>query len=162
MGKNSGNALEALDLIVGVLKEHEKELSRLIGELKGVVERLASLEEAVKRMEGGAAEPSPPRRPEGAGPAAEGPLVVLRFKSWEEFREAARGSEAASYLVREGEGEALIQVEALKGRMLLTYVGPLPKEGSMIKSWLSGELGAPRAGVFEGLMRGAWERGQAD
>ncbi|PCN50014.1 hypothetical protein B6U99_06770, partial [Candidatus Geothermarchaeota archaeon ex4572_27] len=87
--------------------------------------------------------PTPP-------PQQYGPPSILRFRSWEEFREMASGGEAVSYVVRREDGERVIEVSALKGRMILVYSGPLPKPRSLIKSWLAGELKVSRSSVFEG------------
>jgi len=44
-------ALEALDFIVNVLKEHEKDLDRLIGELGGIAEQLGNTGELTGKVE---------------------------------------------------------------------------------------------------------------
>lgn len=41
---HNGEALEAIDFIVMVLKEHEKDLDRLINELGNITERLNNIE----------------------------------------------------------------------------------------------------------------------
>lgn len=46
---HNGEALEAIDFIVMVLKEHEKDLDRLINELGNITERLSNIE--AKRFE---------------------------------------------------------------------------------------------------------------
>jgi len=58
--QSKDEALEALDFIVNVLKEHEKDLDRIIGELGTVTEQIGAtsdlavkvekIEEKVKRM----------------------------------------------------------------------------------------------------------------
>ncbi|MCX8204453.1 MAG: hypothetical protein N3H31_02230 [Candidatus Nezhaarchaeota archaeon] len=170
LSKNHGNALDALDLVINVLKEHEKELDKLVNELKKLIEKLSALEGLAKRIGGleeklsmieAKAKLERAKLIEEKPPLPQGPLLMLRFKSWEEFREAAQGSEIASYFVRKEDEEELIQVEALKGRMLLTYVGPIPDAKPLIKSWLSGELEVPRQNIFEGFMRGVGESRQA-
>lgn len=47
------DALEALDFIINVLREHEKDLDRLVNELNKITERLGELGEASGRIGGG-------------------------------------------------------------------------------------------------------------
>ncbi|MEM3162464.1 MAG: hypothetical protein QW056_05710 [Candidatus Bathyarchaeia archaeon] len=47
------DALEALDFIINVLREHEKDLDRLVNELNKITERLGELGETSERMGGG-------------------------------------------------------------------------------------------------------------
>jgi hypothetical protein len=156
----NSNALNALDLIINVLKNHEKELDKLVNELKGLVQKLTSkmesLDEKLSSIES-AAKPMGPVKPaavEAERPTPPlGPPATLRFRSWEEFKHMASGCEAISYIVREEDEEQVLEVEALKGRMLLTYIGPLPGALSTIKSWLSGELEVPKSNVFEGSIK---------
>jgi hypothetical protein len=163
---DNSNALNALDLIINVLKNHEKELDKLVNELKGLVQKLSLLEKLASKVESldeklssieSAAKPMGPAKPaavEAERPTPpQGPPATLRFRSWEEFKDMASGCEAISYIVREEDEEQVLEVEALKGRMLLTYIGPLPGTLSLIKSWLSGELEVPKANVFEGSIK---------
>ena len=164
MSDNS-NALNALDLIINVLKNHEKELDKLVNELKGIAQRLSLLERLVSKVESldeklssiesaaKAVRPAKPAAVEAERPTPSGPPATLRFKSWEEFKDMASGGEAISYIIREEDEEQVLEVEALKGRMLLTYRGPLPGTLSLIKSWLSRELEVPKSNVFEGSIK---------
>ncbi|RLF13577.1 MAG: hypothetical protein DRJ97_07815 [Thermoprotei archaeon] len=164
---NGENALNALDLIINVLKDHEKELDKLVNELKGLVQKLSLLEGLVRKVEDidrrlSIAEPVTrvvePVKPvveaeKPPTPAPYGPPSTLRFKSWEEFREMASGGEVVSYVVREEDEEQVLEVEVLKGRLLLVYSGSVPEVKSLIKSWLSRELEVPKTNVFEGSIR---------
>jgi len=163
---NGENALNALDLIINVLKDHEKELDKLVNELKGLVQRLSLLEGLVRKVEdldrklssielaARTVEPAKPIVVEAERPPpSQGPPSVLRFKSWEEFKEMASGGEAVSYVIREEDEEQILEIEVLKGRMLLVYSGSLPEVKSLIKSWLSRELEVPKANVFEGSIK---------
>jgi len=163
---NGENALNALDLIINVLKDHEKELDKLVNELRGLVQKLSVLEDLARRLgdidrrlssieEAGrlptAARPTlavVERPPQPLGPPA-----TLRFRSWEEFKDMASGGEAASYVMRDEDEEQVLEVEVLKGRMLLTYSGPPPEAKALIKSWLSKELEVPKTNVFEGSIK---------
>ena len=49
--QSKDEALEALDFIVNVLKEHEKDLDRLIGELGNVTEQIGDTGELSSKVE---------------------------------------------------------------------------------------------------------------
>jgi len=158
-GKNE--ALEALDFIISVLKEHEKDLDRLIGELgkvtdklgtggematkvERVEERLASIQSEVASL---IKELSAPRE---LPHVARGPPVIVRCKQWEDFKALAVGAETVSFLLKEAEKS--FQADALKEGRVLTYNGEFPRDVKLLKFWLARELGVPEDKVFEGVL----------
>jgi len=158
-GKNE--ALEALDFIISVLKEHEKDLDRLIGELgkvtgklgsggemankvERVEERLASIQSEVASL---IKELSAPRE---LSHVARGPPVIVRCKQWEDFKALAVGAETVSFLLKEAEKS--FQADALKEGRVLTYNGEFPRDAKLLKFWLARELGVPEDKVFEGVL----------
>lgn len=157
-GKNE--ALEALDFIISVLKEHEKDLDRLIAELgkvtgklgaggematkvERVEERLASIQSEVASL---IKELSSPREL----PHVRGPPVIVRCKQWEDFKALAVGAETVSFLLKEAEKS--FQADALKEGRVLTYNGEFPRDVKLLKFWLARELGVPEDKVFEGVL----------
>lgn len=157
-GKNE--ALEALDFIISVLKEHEKDLDRLIGELgkvtgklgsggematkvERVEERLASIQSEVVNL---IKELSSPREL----PHVRGPPVIVRCKQWEDFKSLSVGAETVSFLLKEAEKS--FQADALKEGRVLTYNGEFPRDAKLLKFWLARELGVPEEKVFEGVL----------
>jgi len=172
-------ALEALDFIVSVLKEHEKDLDRLINELGGITERLGDsgeitgkvekVEERLTTLQNEITNlitflsapreasaipvllPSQSQKP-GALQVVEakGPPVILRCKQWEDFQTLAYQASTLSFLFREE--EKTFQVDALKNNQILTYSGELPKAASLLKSWLSRQLDVPEKNVLEGVL----------
>jgi hypothetical protein len=177
-------ALEAIDFIVNVLKEHEKDLDRLInelgtvtekmgdtGELSGKVEkveeRLSTLQEEITNLiaclstsQGAPALPmqvqTPQRREElpTPSPAAardvHGPPVILRCKQWDDFQTLAKQAQTVSFLLREA--EKTFQVDALNNNQIVTYSGELPKPASLLKMWLSKQLGVEEKRILEGVL----------
>ena len=158
-GKNE--ALEALDFIISVLKEHEKDLDRLIGELgkvtgklgsggemstkvERVEERLGSIQTEVASL---IKELSAPRE---LPHVAHGPPVIVRCKQWEDFKALAVGAETVSFLLKEAEKS--FQADALKEGRVLTYNGEFPRDVKLLKFWLARELGVPEDKVFEGVL----------
>jgi DNA repair ATPase RecN len=181
MAKNpqqKDEALEALDFIVNVLKEHERDLDKLISELATVTEQMGEpgeLSEKVNQVEEkisglqkqvndlvgavsgyrGAApmvtvdQPvAPATSMLATAPAA--PTVVLQCKKWEDFKNLAAGAQTVSYSYKEE--EKLFQAEALKGNHVMSYNGSLPEFSALLKSFLSKDLRVPEQGIFEGVL----------
>lgn len=171
-------ALEALDFIVNVLKEHEKDLDRLINELGTITERIgdtgelsgkvAKVEERLTTLQNEIANlitylsashevpPMSPQLPHGQGggePQAReirGPPVILRCKQWEDFQTLAAQAQTLSFMYRED--EKAFQVDAVKDNQVITYSGELPKYASMLKTWLARQLEVPEKKVLEGIL----------
>ncbi|HMK93854.1 MAG TPA: hypothetical protein VK536_00485 [Candidatus Limnocylindrales bacterium] len=185
MAKNPAakdDSLEALDFIVNVLREHEKDLDKLISELATVTEQLGEagelsgkvekVEEKITSLQNEVTnlvsyisnvtsrEPQPKVEKEGSTettlvpkPAVSsavitGPSVILRCKQWEDFQALAFQAQTLSFTFKED--EKTFQADALKGNQIITYTGELPKVSSILKTWLSKELGVPERSILEG------------
>ena len=172
-------ALEALDFVVNVLKEHEKDLDRLInelatvtdqlgntGELSGKVEKveekinslqkevtnLVSYLSGIEKKEGKLEGPKE-QKSEPARPVIQalgGPSLVLQCKQWEDFQVLAYQAQTLSFNYKED--EKMFQADALKGSQVVTYVGCLPKFSAILKSWLSKQLDVPEKNILEGIL----------
>jgi len=175
---SKNEALEALDFIVNVLKEHEKDLDRLINELGGITERLGDAGElsgkiekveerlttlqneisnlitylsAAQEIPTVPAQPAQERRAEALqAKEIRGPPVIMRCKQWEDFQTLAYQAETLSFLHREA--EKTFQVDALKNNQIVTYSGELPKPTSLLKTWLSKQLDIPEKKILEGIL----------
>lgn len=163
------DALEALDFIINILKEHEKDLDRLINALGktsekfgeagalsnkigGIEERLSSLQTEISNLIGfisSSPSSSSPSQHEKVVLSPGTPLIV-RCKQWEEFKVLASGSETASFMFKEAERS--FQVDALKSGKVLSYSGELPQDARLLKTWLSKELGVGEDQLFEGAL----------
>ncbi|HDQ06301.1 MAG TPA: hypothetical protein ENN36_06245 [Candidatus Bathyarchaeota archaeon] len=155
------DALEALDFIINVLKEHEKDLDRLIGqlgiiteslgetgELTGKIEkiedRITSLQGEVTNMVKYLASPKDSPSYSQRTP------VTVKCKQWEDFKNMAKGAETVSYLFKESEGA--FQADALTNGRIVSYTGEFPKNSSLLKLWLSRELNVSEESIFEGVL----------
>jgi chorismate-pyruvate lyase len=175
---SKNDALEALDFIVNVLKEHEKDLDKLInelgtmterlgdtGELSGkiekVEERLTTLQNEIANLIGYLSVPheaptlstqQPLEQKTGAiqYKEARGPPVIMRCKQWEDFQTLATQAQTLSFLYREA--EKTFQVDALKDNQIITYSGELPKQVSLLKTWLAKQLDIPEKKILEGIL----------
>ena len=174
--QSKDEALEALDFIVNVLKEHERDLDKLINELATVTEqmgdtgelnnkvekieeKICGLQKEVKSLVGYVSGSS---KHVGSNEVSIEPAcapttilvgsqsVTLRCKQWEDFQALAANAQTLSFMYKEE--EKLFQAEALKGSQIITYNGPLPKFSVILKSWLSKQLNAPERGILEGAL----------
>jgi len=148
---SKNKALEALDFVISVLREHEKDLDRLINKLsktavvsEKVEERILTLQTEISnlidRISAFREAPAYPR----------GPPVIVRLKNWEEFKAMATGAETVSISMKEA--ERTFQADALKEGRVMTYTGGFPRDEKLLKIWLSKELGVPEEQVFEGIL----------
>jgi hypothetical protein len=173
--KSKDEALEALDFIVNVLKEHEKDLDKLIGELGTVTDRLgetgelsAKVEKVEEKISGLQNEinslvsylsMSPREAPAltqeqktevvQAG-VMHGPPVILRCKQWDDFQTLAFQAQTLSFMYKDA--EKTFQADALKGNQIITYSGELPKFTALLKMWLSKQLDIPEKKILEGVL----------
>lgn len=159
---NKNESLEALDFIISVLKEHEKDLDRLINELGKVTDKLGQpgdvsnkierVEERLSTMQGEVTglikELSSPK--ESTGSHTHGPTVIVRCKQWEDFKMMAKGAETVSFVFKEAEKS--FQADALKNGRVLSYNGEFPRDANLLKFWLARELEVKEETVFEGVL----------
>ena len=182
MAKNpqsKDDALEALDFIVNVLKEHEKDLDKLINELATVTEQMGDsgeLNSKVEKVEGKidilqkeianlvsyvsngvkdslpivAVKPQPSEVATAALVGLGSPSVVLRCKQWEDFQLLAVKAQTLSFSYKDD--EKTFQADALKGNQIISYSGTLPKFSSILKMWLSRQLDVPERSILEGAL----------
>jgi hypothetical protein len=176
--QSKDEALEAVDFIVNVLKEHERDLDKLInelatvteqmgdtGELSGKVEKveekITTLQKEVANLVGyvsGTSKEAPtataikeqPAQVAVAPAVQSGPAVILRCKVWEDFQNLAAGAQTLSFSYKEE--EKLFQADALKGNQIINYSGPLPKYSIVLKAFLSKELGVSERSILEGVL----------
>jgi hypothetical protein len=164
------DALEALDFIINVLKEHEKDLDRLIsqlgiiteslgetGELTGKIEkiedRITSLQGDITDMMQHVATPkdTPPRtKTATAKTTTTASSVTINCKQWDDFKTMAAGAETVSYMFKEAEGG--FQADALAKGRIVSYTGEFPQNSVLLKMWLSRELQVAEEAVFEGCL----------
>ena len=171
-------ALEAIDFIINVLKEHEKDLDRLISELgtitekmgdtgelnakvEKVEERLTTLQNEISNLITYLSMPHETKPTVVSQPQLQssepvkqresyGPPMIVRCKQWEDFQNLAAQAQTVSFLYREA--EKTFQVDALKDNQIVTYSGELPKSAFMLKMWLSRQLGIDEKKIVEGLL----------
>lgn len=169
---SKNEALEALDFIINVLREHEKDLDRLIGELGNITssvgktgemaekiekveERLSTLQTEITGLIGILSSPrkqpaAPPTALSTTSAALRGPPVIVRCKQWNDFKTLAKGADTVSFLFRETEKS--FQADALKDGRVLTFSGDLPKDARLLKLWLASELEVGEEKIFEGIL----------
>jgi hypothetical protein len=158
---NKDEALEALDFIVNVLKEHEKDLDKLIHQLGIITESLGETGEITTKIEKVEERLSTIQTeitslikylstPKETLAYPMGPPVIVRCKQWQDFKTLAVGAETVSYQFQET-GKTF-QADALKEGRVLTYTGEFPQNTNLLKTWLSKELNVTEEKIFEGVL----------
>jgi hypothetical protein len=175
--QSKDESLEAIDFIVNVLKEHEKDLDTLIGELatatrqfgetgelngkvKKVEEKVNNLQTEVANLSthlSGAQKKTPPATVKEqaanattASMVQNGPNIILGCKQWEDFQTLAFLAQTLSFSYKDD--EKVFKADAIKGNQIITYSGAIPKFSAILKVWLSKELGVPENLIFEGVL----------
>ncbi|MCW4004080.1 MAG: hypothetical protein NWE95_09250 [Candidatus Bathyarchaeota archaeon] len=176
------DALEALDFIVNVLKEHEKDLDKLINELATVTEQLGdtgelsgkvekveekinSLQKEVTTLIGYMSRMPKetivaPARPQPVGVAPAPPLTPnmvhgnpsVILRCTQWEDFQPLALKAQTVSFSYKEDEKVFQADALKGNQIITYSGALPKFSSLLKGWLSRQLEVPEQSILEGVL----------
>jgi hypothetical protein len=160
-------ALEALDFIINVLKEHEQTLDKSISDLAEITEhkgsadaandKIAKLDEKMgalqKQVATLASYLSAPQKglspAVAAAPIPTGPKLVLQCNQWLDFQAQAIHAQTVTFNLKEpGQLEAC----ALKGDQMFTYIGAPPNPSATLKIWLSRQLAVSEATVFEGSL----------
>jgi hypothetical protein len=159
---NKNEALEALDFIINVLKEHEKDLDRLVGQLGIITESLGetgeitdkieSIEDKISNLQGalsnlGTSNGSP-QKPAVISPSSK--AVNLKCRKWDDFKAMAKCAETVSYIYKTSENT--FKAEALKNGKLVSYSGEFPSNSTLLKIWISKELAVNEEDVFEGVL----------
>ncbi len=162
---NKNEALEALDFIINVLKEHEKDLDRLIGQLGIITESLGEtgeitgkfekIEDRISTLQGEIADLikylAAPRSTFTSSLIAPANTVNVKCIQWGDFKNLAVGAETVSFQFKEDKPS--FRVDALKNGRLVSFVGEFPQNSCLLKLWLSKELKVAEEGVFEGALK---------
>jgi hypothetical protein len=136
--------INALDLVITVLKEHEKTLDSLIEKLENVLENF----------------PATPEKPKTV-PSVKYNVNIL-CDEWNEFREACIGAEAVSFRL-----DDKLRIKALQGKITYEFMEPIQRhveimgcevpvkfqthlDPSELKRVLSKELNVPENRIIQG------------
>jgi hypothetical protein len=161
---NKNEALEALDFIINVLKEHEKDLDRLINQLGIITESLGETGEITGKFEKIEGRISTlqgeitnliehlgtPREVTPSPYSQKTASINVKCRQWEDFKNLATGAETVSFLFKEDKPS--FRADALKKGRIVSYTGELPQNVHLLKLWLSKELNIAEEEVFEGAL----------
>jgi hypothetical protein len=179
--QSKDDALEALDFIVNVLKEHEKDLDKLINELATVTEQIGDsgeLNDKVGKVEGKidalqkevtgligqlsgvSKEPLAVEIiKESTSEMAPTPVAALNPNGRQVVMQCRQwedfqslAAQAQTLSFRYKEEEKLFQADALKGNQIIAYNGALPKLSAILKLWLSKQFDVPERNILEGSL----------
>ena len=180
--QSKDDSLEALDFIVNVLKEHERDLDKLINELATVTEQLGDTGEISGKVEnveakintlqkevtnlvtymssGVRKEAFPEKVTEqiSAAPIQTEAVPVLQGKPSVLLRckqwedFQTLAAHAQTLSFNYKEDDKVFETDAIKGNQIITYSGPLPKFSSLLKASLSKLLEVPETNILEGVL----------
>ena len=159
---SNNDALEAVDFIINVLKEHEKDLDGLIGQLGVITESLGETGEIsnkIEKIEGRITNLqdeiinlikhlNAPR--DVSSYKIRGTSVTVKCIQWEDFKNLAKGAENVSYLLKET--EKTFQADAVIDGKVISYTGEIPNINQLLRLWISKELETDEKDVFEGIL----------
>jgi hypothetical protein len=122
-------SIEALDLIINVLREHEKDLNNQITGLDRIVERFNK-----------------------TPPSPTGSVLIAKCKQWNEFRSLAKAAEIVFFLCDNQQNT--FRTDILYNGIILTYCGDIPKHIAFqsLKKWISTELNVSESRIIEGTL----------
>jgi ABC-type Fe3+-citrate transport system substrate-binding protein len=173
-------ALEALDFIINVLKEHEQNLDESIGELETVTEQVGKIDEINRKVEEfdqkisilqkeitslvsiisnspKEAFSAPVKKSEShtattpSLSAVQGSSPMnISCKQWSDFQVLTIHAQSLSFSIKEI--DKTFQVNALKNNQIIVYNGPLPMLSSILAAWLSQQLEVPKQSIIEGVL----------
>jgi hypothetical protein len=185
MAGNPGSkdrSLEALDFIINVLKEHEKNLDKSInefalvaehlgntdvlnGKIEKVEEKMSNLQKEIANLIGivsispkGVLSTAAKNQglPAEVIPAASLSLVQGRpsvILHCKQWKDfQALAINSQTVSFSFKDAERVFQVEALKGSQLILFSGDLPDFSIILKPWLSNQLGVAEGNVLEGFL----------
>jgi prefoldin subunit 5 len=172
------DALEALDFIVNVLKEHEKDLDKLISELGTITEQISNTGELSEKIENitkkidllqkevtainqtptttkpaptvEQKQPSPATSPIVQAQVPLGPQLNIKCKNWDDFQNLAINPQMLSFNFKES--ERVLEVHAVKGNQLISFSGELPRLSVLLKTWLSVQFAVPETAILNGVL----------
>jgi hypothetical protein len=174
-------ALEALDFIINVIKEHEKNLDTSIHELSNVVEKIgdtdalnAKMERAEEKVTNLQKEVtnlisyltnSPKETSSDEGKKQESqtqatpvspPTVQVGSPIVLHCKQwtdfQALSMHAQTLTFNFKETEKVFQADAIKEHQLITYTGALPNFSTILKTWLSIQLETTERNIIEGVL----------
>ena len=179
--QSKDDALETLDFIVNVLKDHEKDLDKLINELATVTEQLGEtgvltgkVEAVEEKINGLQNEVTnliaylSSNAPKEALPAKANAVKEQTFQvssvslvhggpsvvlTCKQWEDfQSLAFQAQTVSFNCKENEKVFQANALKSNQVITYSGTLPKSQVILKTWLSQQLSVPEKNILEGFL----------
>jgi seryl-tRNA synthetase len=175
-------ALEALDFIINVLKEHEQNLDKSINELATVTEQIGDtealnskvgkVEEKINNLQKEVTNligylSNAPKEPLSEAVKEQAPQVQATHAVSSIFVQVepsvilrckqwedfqALAMHAQTLFFNYKEDKMLFQADALKGNQLITYSGAFPNFSIVLKKWLLLELDVAERNILEGSL----------
>jgi len=173
---SNDRTFDALNSLVNVLVEHERNLDKLIMGLSTIMgnvskngklqvqmdkffEKISALEKEIENLanqlsssinekSGPVSSTQRPWQTIVTSVSQESPRIVLRCIQWRDFQGLAFQAQTLSFIYNE-EVETL-QAWAIKDSQVIEYAGVIPKSSSTLKAWLAEQISISEKFVFEG------------
>lgn len=120
-GSEFQEKMDVLDLIIGILREHEESLSRIAERFESVIKNLDAVEGKVSSLNETLAQAILSRAPIPSSP--EKPAAVVECKDWATFRERSKGGDTVAFEADEG----AFTVTSLTEGVISRYSESLPE-----------------------------------
>jgi hypothetical protein len=179
--QSKDEALETLDFIMNVLKEHEKDLDKVINELETVAEQFGKTGELTGKVEKVEEKISNLQKDftKMINNLSSGAIREALHDSARDTVNKTTGADTATIVQGElstilhckqwedfqtlafqaqtlsfnyNDGDKVFQANALKGNHIITYSGPISEISAILKTWLSLQLGVPEKNIWEGVL----------
>ena len=150
--------IDVLDLIISILKDHEKNLSDFVDKMDAFIKRISVFE---KDTEKGVVS-----QREGFTPGGNRCIVSVKCKRWSDFRDVSMGAPLVAFELR----DSGLYITSVSDRFIFKYLEKIPdtkgvtfvhlgKPGCRkvlslnpisVRRWLSDELKVPENRIIEG------------
>jgi len=119
-GSEFQEKMDVLDLIIGILREHEESLSKIAERFESVIKNLDAVEGKVSSLNDTLAQAILSRAPISSSPK---PAAVVECKDWTTFRERIQGGGTVAFEADQG----VFIVSSLTEGVISTYSEYLPE-----------------------------------
>jgi len=142
--------IDVLDLIISVLKDHEKSLSDFIEKMNTFIKEASVFKEVCGKS--GISRPRIFTQRENRN------IISVECRRWSDFREVSMGARLVAFEMRDGglyitsmsNGFIFKHLHRLLGSEAVTSLPPESLDVGNVKRWLSDELKVPENRIVEG------------
>ena len=144
--------IDVLDLIINVLKDHEKSLSDFIEKMDTFIKEVSVFKEVCGK--------SGISRPRMFTQGDNRNIISVECERWSDFKEVSMGARLVAFEARDGglyitsisDGFIFKHIHRLPSSEAITFLSPESLDVGNVKRWLSDELKVPENRIVEGYL----------